>query len=120
MRPTGPIATSTGDLSKPAWNEAPEAVKKSTIAGVLMHLNDRNNMTAQDFHEAWLEYKAAEGWTYGPVIDAEKKEHPCMLPFDELPMEQKVKDYLFKSVADAFVQAFADAMAKEGMIGVAK
>lgn len=51
-----------------------------------------------DSHESWLKEKELSGWKYGPIKDPEKKEHPCFVPYDELPVEQKVKDYLFKQV----------------------
>jgi hypothetical protein len=35
------------------------------------------------------------------VKDAEKKEHPCFRPYDELPAEQKIKDALFIAVVHA-------------------
>ena len=34
-------------------------------------------------HEANRE--EADGWKYGPVKDPEKKEHPCFVPYDDLP-----------------------------------
>lgn len=43
-------------------------------------------------HENWMKYKAEEGWKYGPVKDPEKKEHPCMVPYNDLPEDQKIKD----------------------------
>ena len=49
-------------------------------------------------HDAWSEDKRKEGWKYGPVKDAEKKEHPCLVAFEALPPEQQAKDHLFKSV----------------------
>ena len=49
-------------------------------------------------HESWMNQKTEEGWKYGPVKDAEKKEHPCYVPYDELPPAQKSKDFLFKQV----------------------
>jgi hypothetical protein len=45
--------------------------------------------------------KLAEGWKLGPVKNPEAKEHPCLVPFDDLPVEQKVKDYLFRGVVRA-------------------
>ena len=35
------------------------------------------------------------------VKDAERKEHPCCVPYDALPVEQKTKDYLFRAVVHA-------------------
>lgn len=41
---------------------------------------------------AWVSYKAADGWRYGPFKDPVAKTHPCMVPYDKLPPEQRVKD----------------------------
>lgn len=88
---------SLGDTSQPAWEDAPEWQQKSAIAGVEMHLANPD-ATPEQSHESWLAQKVADGWVYGEVKDAEKKEHPCCRPYDELPAEQKSKDYLFRSV----------------------
>jgi len=60
---------------------------------------------ASALHEAWLAEKERDGWKFGPVKDAERKEHPCFLPFSELPQEQRVKDYLFQAIVRALVRA---------------
>ena len=88
---------SLGDTSQPAWEDAPEWQQQSAIAGVEMHLANPD-ATPEQSHESWLAQKVAAGWVYGEVKDAEKKEHPCCRPYDELPQEQKAKDYLFRSV----------------------
>ena len=49
--------------------------------------------------------KSKDGWTYGTVKDAEAKTHPCLLPYSELPQEQKIKDQLFISVVMASAKA---------------
>lgn len=43
----------------------------------------------------------ADGWEYGPVKDPEAKEHPCLVPFSDLPREQQAKDFLFRAVVRA-------------------
>lgn len=90
----------TGDISQPAWEDAPAWQRDSAINGVNFHLTGDHNPAAS--HESWLAQKIAEGWTYGLVKDADKKEHPCMMPYDQLPTEQRVKDYLFRAVVHAF------------------
>ena len=39
--------------------------------------------------------KVATGWKYGPVKNPDAKEHPCMVPYAELPPEQRRKDALY-------------------------
>ena len=91
---------SLGDTSQAAWEEAPEWQRKSALLGVDMHLANPD-ATPEQSHESWLAEKLAQGWTHGAVKDAEKKEHPCILPYAELPAEQKAKDYLFRAVVHA-------------------
>ena len=88
---------SLGDDTQPAWQDAPEWQKDSAINGVKFHrLNPL--ATPENSHENWLKQKESEGWVYGEKKDPEKKEHPCMRPYSELPAEQRAKDYLFRAV----------------------
>lgn len=86
-----------GDDSQPYWDGAPDWQIRSAINGVQYHL-DNPEAKPSDSHENWLKQKLAEGWKYGPVKDPEKKEHPCCVPYDQLPDEQKIKDSLFIGV----------------------
>jgi len=90
-----------GDSSQPCWAEAPEWQRRSAEIGVAAHLSNPS-MTAEDSHKSWLAVKESEGWVWGPVKDAEKKEHPCMVPYSELPATQQAKDHFFKAIVSAF------------------
>jgi hypothetical protein len=89
-----------GDLTQLLWDDAPDWQKDSAIAGVNMHLANPD-ATPEDSHASWLAEKVAAGWIYGPVKDADKKEHPCCVPYAELPEAQKAKDYIFRGVVHA-------------------
>ena len=99
-----------GDLSQLVWDEAPDWQKESAIAGVNMHLANPG-ATPEDSHASWLAQKVADGWVYGPVKDAEKKEHPCCVPYAELPEAQRAKDYIFRGVVHAAKRAIDEATA---------
>jgi hypothetical protein len=97
-----------GDHSQPKWEDAPEWQRSSAVNGVLFHLawlRDGFEPKPSASHEGWLKYKEREGWKYGPVKDPEKKEHPCFVPYEQLPLEQRMKDYLFSAVVKAFFEA---------------
>ncbi len=47
---------------------------------------------AKNVHEIWSETRIAQGWTYGPERNDAEKKHPCLVPYDELPEEEKVYD----------------------------
>jgi hypothetical protein len=94
---------SLGDHSQTSWNEAPEWQRESAIKGVEFHLANRD-ASASASHESWLKEKVDNGWVFGEVKDAEAKTHPCIVPFEQLPVEQQAKDYLFKGIVHALAQ----------------
>jgi hypothetical protein len=83
-----------GDHSHLPWDEAPQWQKDSAIKGVEAVIADPD-VTPKQLHESWLGVKLAAGWVYGEVKDEDKKTHPCMLPYEDLPEAQRVKDELF-------------------------
>lgn len=93
---------SIGDTTQARWENAPDWQKDSAVAGVETHVTSGLTLRPEDNHSSWLARKKAEGWKYGAVKDPAKKEHPCFLPYNELPPEQKTKDYLFRAVVHAF------------------
>jgi hypothetical protein len=88
--------TAIGDDSQPSWEDAPEWQKDSAIAGVESHIS--SPMSPQESHAAWSKHKILDGWTWGEVKDADAKTHPCLVPYDQLPLSQRIKDYLFGAV----------------------
>lgn len=47
---------------------------------------------AENVHEVWSKGRIAEGWTYGEKRDDNKKETPCLVPYSELPENEKEYD----------------------------
>lgn len=47
---------------------------------------------AENIHELWSQERIAQGWRYGPQRDDAKKEHPCLVPYDQLPDSEKEFD----------------------------
>lgn len=83
-----------GDMSQAPWDLAPDWQKESARGGVRLLLSNPNTKP-EDSHKSWMETKIADGWTYGPEKDSEKKTHPCLVPYEELPAAQKAKDHIF-------------------------
>lgn len=90
-----------GDYSQVTWKDASDDLKQSAIDGVQFHI-DNPEAKASASHENWMKFKKKEGWVYGEFKDAEKKTHPCMVPFEGLPEFQQVKDILFKNIVESF------------------
>ena len=47
---------------------------------------------AENTHEVWSKNRMNDGWTFGEKRDDEKRHHPCLIPYDELPEEEKEYD----------------------------
>lgn len=90
---------SIGDNTQNSWEDAEQWARDSACSGVSFHL-DAPSTTPEESHAEWYRHKLADGWKYGPIKDPSKKEHPCMVPYDQLPIEQRTKDYLFKAVVE--------------------
>lgn len=82
-----------GDLSHAHWDEAPDWQKDSVRKGVRMVMAGCEDMSI--LHDAWMQTKIDDGWVYGLEKDPVKKTHPCLLPYDELPVMHREKDCLF-------------------------
>lgn len=92
-----------GDLSQEHWENAPLWQQESSCYGVDAIISGKVE-TPEQSHENWLKLKLDEGWVYGPVKDPEKKEHPCMVPFNELPADQQLKDRLFFAIVTTMIR----------------
>lgn len=55
-------------------------------------LNSLLEAMAKNVHEIWAQGRINQGWIYGAERDDAKKHHPCLVPYEELPEEEKVYD----------------------------
>ena len=47
---------------------------------------------AKNVHDVWAETRIQQGWKYGEQRNDEFKTHPCLVPYEELPEEEKEYD----------------------------
>lgn len=47
---------------------------------------------SKNVHEVWAETRISQGWTYGEQRNDELKTHPCLIPYEDLPEEEKEYD----------------------------
>ena len=71
------------------YNPKPIDLSDIVLDGDLTELREA---IAENAHEIWAVDRQAEGWTYGPKRDENKKETPCMLPYSQLPEKEKEYD----------------------------
>lgn len=55
-------------------------------------LNPLLEAMAKNVHEIWAQERISQGWTYGEKRDDILKHHPCLVPYEDLPEEEKVYD----------------------------
>ena len=85
---------------QPPWHEAPFEMVESSIAGVKWRIANLD-APASAQHDEWMRSKLAAGWVLGPTKDADKKTHPALVPYDDLPSGTQAKDALFTAIVRA-------------------
>ena len=98
---------SIGDSTQNHWEDCSFSQKASVLKGI-MNIAENPSTTPEESHEGWKKHKIEEGWTYDHIKDEEKRTHPCIVPYSDLPKEQRVKDYLFINIAKGSLSAIFD------------
>ena len=49
-------------------------------------------LLAKNAHDIWARQRLAEGWRYGPERSDTRREHPSLLPYEELTESEKEYD----------------------------
>ena len=72
-------------------NYVPQPVNTSDIQ-LPKELNDLVELMAKNVHEVWAESRIEQGWAYGEERSDALKQHPCLVPYEELPDVEKAYD----------------------------
>lgn len=75
------------DIKK--YNPVPVDTSDVVLPEELLALTEK---IAENVHDVWAVGRMAEGWTYSPVKDLEKKTTPQLVAYEELPDEEKAYD----------------------------
>ena len=67
----------------------PEETSEVKLSEELLPLIEK---MAKNVHEVWAKNRVDEGWTYGPERDDAHKKHPCLVPYEDLPENEKDYD----------------------------
>lgn len=76
-------------MSSSIYIPHPEEVQDVTLPAELSPLIEA---IARNVHEVWAQGRLQDGWTYGPVRDDALKQHPCLVPYEQLPECEKEYD----------------------------
>lgn len=69
----------------------PNPIDTSTI-NLPSDLLELTEKIAENVHEVWSQNRINDGWKYGEVRNDERKETPCLVPYNELPEGEKEYD----------------------------
>jgi class 3 adenylate cyclase/tetratricopeptide (TPR) repeat protein len=72
-----------------SYKPAPFDASRITLSREISELRE---LLARNAHENWASLRMAEGWHYGPDRNEARKEHPGLIPFEELPESEKEYD----------------------------
>ena len=72
-------------------NYVPQPMDTSNIQ-LPEELNVLVEQMAKNVHEVWAQSRISQGWTYGKERSDALKQHPCLVPYEELPEVEKAYD----------------------------
>ena len=72
-------------------NYIPQPLDSSDIQ-LPKELNELVEQMAKNVHEVWAQTRISQGWTYGAERNDTLKQHPCLVPYEDLPEEERVYD----------------------------
>lgn len=72
-------------------NYVPQPMDTSDIQ-LPKELNELVEQMAKNVHEVWAQSRISQGWTYGKERSDALKQHPCLIPYEELPEVEKAYD----------------------------
>lgn len=94
------ICETWGDYSQKDWDDA-ESWQRDSAINMVKFRQENPDATGKDLHEAWVNEKIADGWSFGKVKDPEAKTHPCLVDYEQLPLHQQAKDNVFSAIVKA-------------------
>ena len=89
-----------GRAFNPTWEEYGESKRQDLINAIINTVKDPQ--TPQASHENWCVAMEKAGWSKDIKLDYNRKTHPNMVPYDQLPFEEQFKDQLYMGIASIF------------------
>lgn len=78
-------------MAESKTNYVPEPIDLTNV-----HLPDYLQALVEDMarnvHEVWAQTRIRQGWVYGDERNDVLKHHPCLVPYEDLPEEEKEYD----------------------------
>ena len=71
------------------YTPKPVDISDVELDSTLMELVE---VMAKNVHDVWAETRIKDGWRYGETRNDERLEHPCLIPYEELPDSEREYD----------------------------
>ena len=71
------------------YKPKPSDTSKVNLSEEVLKLTEE---LSRNTHKLWANQRINDGWTWGEKRDDEKKQHPCLVPYEELPESEKEYD----------------------------
>lgn len=88
---------------KPSWEDLNHAERMGTVALVQLIHNGPTTL-GPEMHALWLAVRKAQGWTYGPFEDPDRKVSPEIQPWESLPLRYRNSHEIFVMTARATLE----------------
>lgn len=72
-----------------SYKPAPISTSHVKLSAEILQLTEA---LAKNAHEVWAQERVAQGWRFGPARNDSRKEHPSLIPYEQLPESEKVFD----------------------------
>ena len=77
------------------WNKRDDGFRKQFVNTIGQYLKQEKLPTPKEAHDSWIIAYEKMGWKYGKKRDVVKKTHPDLIPFEQLPKDEKDEDAIF-------------------------
>lgn len=86
-----------GEEAQPEWSLI-TGLERQRVRDAARGVLDGTFVSIEDQHDAWVSCRREDGWQYGPKKSLADKRSPALVPYAQLPVEQRLKGAIFRAV----------------------
>jgi len=82
------------------WEKRKKSFKDQFLKAIEMECVENRSGGPHVAHMNWMDAYRKMGWKYGKEYNEEKKTHPDMVSYEELPQKERDKDSVFLALCE--------------------